>query len=216
MTVRVLRPAAAVAAAAALSGCATVVVAPPALTVFDRQGCAAAPELSRAASLTPEKPKAEHAVTTPVGPETPCLAGADGPTPYLLYALPSDPNGKTLDVGGVLEASRIFAPRAALLDAQGRTTRELGRDQFLYRGDVYSARFTPRAGEAYLLVTAAPDLTGKPYQSIAISTATTSVYTGYGVATWTSGVDAGQLRTFSYDGTVRVSVFDSAARSSRR
>ncbi len=188
--------------AAALAGCATTALPPP-TTSYARQDCASQPDLSKALGLTPKM-----TVSTPITAATACLAGKGGPTPYVVYALPSELGDKTFDVGAGLEGVRIFAPEVSLLNAEGAVTRTFPREQFLYRGAVYSVQFRARPGERYLMVTAAPDLVGKAYQSIAIGTSTTTVYTGVGTASWTSGVDSSQHRTFSYDGVAQVSVFD--------
>jgi len=107
-----------------------------------------------------------------------------------------------------LEAMRIFAPNVEVLDAQGRLMRTFERREFFYRGPVYSVQFRPRQGEAYLLVTAAPELVGQEYDSIQIGVATTVVPVGVYSAVVNTGTEAKQLRTFSYDGTVRVSIND--------
>src|SRR5262249_42398854 len=154
---------------------------------------------------TPPQPKREFVVSTPINSAAHCLQQGGANRPYVLYALPAQSAGKTLNVGGVLEPARIFPADVSILDAQGAVTRAFTRDQFLYRGgDVYSIEFRPRDGEAFVLVTAEPALVGRTYNSIAIGTSTTST----GQFTWTSGTDAAQSRTFSYEGAVRVSVYD--------
>ena len=128
--------------------------------------------------------------------------------PYVLYALPADFSDKTLNVGSSLEQLRIFAPSVEILDAQGSVTRTFERREYYYRGPVYSVQFRPRHGESYLLVTAAPELVGQQYDAIQIGIATTVVPAGLYTAVVYSGTEAKQLRTFSYDGTVRVAIND--------
>ena len=128
--------------------------------------------------------------------------------PYVLYALPSDFGDKTLNVGSTLEAMRIFAPAVEVLDTQGELARTFERREYFYRGPVYSVQFRPRHSEAYLLVTAAPELVGQEYDSIQIGVATTVVPVGMYSAVVNTGTEAKQLRTFSYEGTVRVSIND--------
>ena len=64
-------------------------------------------------------------------------------------------------------------------------------------------QFRPRAGEAFILVTAEPALVGQRYDSISIATYTTATYVGAGAVTWTSGVDSAHSRVFSYEGAVQ-------------
>lgn len=193
---------------ATTAACATAAPPPPAALTYARQDCSATPDLSTAVSLTPDKERAVHLVASPIGPDTPCLTRAGVAVPYVLYALPADFGDKTLNVGSSLEQLRIFAPSVEILDAQGDVTRAFERREYYYRGPVYSVQFRPRHGEAYLLVTAAPDLIGQQYDAIQIGVATTVVSTGLYTAVMNSGTEAKQLRTFSYDGTVRVAIND--------
>lgn len=190
------------------SACATAAPPSPAMLTYAGMDCSTAPDLSSAISLTPDKERAVHLVASPIGTDTPCLIRTDRSVPYLIYALPADFGDKTLNVGSTLEAMRIFAPNVEVLDAQGRLMRTFERREFFYRGPVYSVQFRPRQGEAYLLVTAAPELVGQEYDSIQIGVATTVVPVGVYSAVVNTGTEAKQLRTFSYDGTVRVSIND--------
>ncbi|HEV2530295.1 hypothetical protein [Phenylobacterium sp.] len=217
-------PTAALLAAGLAAGCATP-KPPPATLSFTGRDCAAAPDLAKAVSLTPPKPKPMFVVTTPIGAQvgTPvagppaCLERAGAQRPYALYALPKDPAGKTLMVGSVLEGARIFSPEVALLDATGQVTRSFTPADYFYRADVYSVQFQPKAGETYILVDADPARVSRRYDSIAIGVNTTATYVaGVGAVTIRTGVDAKQSRTFSYDGQVQVTVYDAAADAKKK
>lgn len=203
-----LRAAAALAVAATLAGCATAPPPPP-VTAFTRSDCALSADLKAAVSLTPPKEKAAYAVVTPVGAATPCLDRDGVRAPYVVYALPAEHADKTITVGSTLEVGRLLAPDVALLGREGQVVRTFAATEYFFRGPVYSVQFRPRPEEAYVLVTADPKRVGQRYDSIAIGTSTTTVSTGYAVASWTSGVDASHSRTFSYEGAVQVSVYDS-------
>ncbi|QTC86887.1 MalM family protein [Brevundimonas pondensis] len=190
------------------AACATAAPPPPPALTYARQDCSATPDLSTAVSLTPDKERAVHLVASPVGPETSCLVRAGVAAPYVLYALPADFGDKTLNVGSTLEHMRIFAPNVEILDGQGNVIRTFERREYFYRGPVYSVQFRPRPGEAYLLVTAAHDLVGQQYDAIQIGVASTVVTTGLYSAVIQTGTEAKQMRTFSYDGTVRVAIND--------
>lgn len=184
-------------------------VAAPVLEYAANNSCAATPDLSSAASLIPERPRAQYIVTAAVTQAAACLTRAErSATPYLLYALPAASESRTFTAGALLEPARIFAPHVSLLDANGVVVRDFDSTQFMYRGPVYSVQFRPRAGEAYLLFTAEPMLVGQRYNSVAIGTQTASAYTTVGAVSWTSGVDNTQSRTFSYEGGVQVIVYD--------
>lgn len=210
----VLRSVLAVGVAGGLTAaCAAGSISPPVLT-YASQGCATAADLSTAVSLTPPRERAVHVVTSPVDSGTPCLDRA-APAPYVLYRLPIDLDDKTVTVGSTLEAMRIFAPEVAVLDGGGAVTRTFAREEFYYRGPHYSVQFRPREGDAYVLVSAEPELVGQRYDSIMIGTTTTSLYTAGGGVSWTSGVDRAQSRTFSYEGTVQVLVNDADTEEGR-
>lgn len=201
------RALAALVAAGLLAGCATPAPPPP-VTTFARANCVAAPDLAAAVSLTPDKEKAAHTVTTPVNADTPCLSHPGGARPFVLYALPADSQDKTLIIGGLLEAARIVPPVVTLLDRQGAVLRTFEASDYFFRGSVYSVQFVPRAGEAYALVTVDTNRVGQRYDSIAIGTSTASTYAAGATVSWTSGVDTAQSRVFSYEGSIQAAVFD--------
>jgi hypothetical protein len=204
-----MRPSAlvAVAMASALAGCVTIPAPPSAVLEYARQDCGDRADLASATSLVPERERASHTVSVNVTAQTACLAEAERTSPYVVFAVPPDGAGKTIQVGATLEAARIFSPRIAVLDAEGVVTRTFERDQFLYRGPIYSVQLRPRPNEAFVLVTADPALVGQRYDSINISTATGGAYAAGVYASWTTGVDQAQSRTFSYEGTVVVTVY---------
>ena len=197
--------------AATAAGCATSTpIAIPAATLeYSRADCAATPDLTAPMSLTPDKERATFSVMAPVSPATPCLTRADGKTtPYVAFALPADHADKTVIVGTTLEPLHIMSPAVTILDRNGQVSRTFGAEDYMYRGAVYSVLFRPRETEAYVLVTADPSRVGQRYDSITVGVVTTTVYTGYGASNWSSGVEAAQSRTFSYEGTVQVQVAD--------
>lgn len=206
---RVLPGLAALAACAALTACATAAPPAPPLLQYARTDCAAGPALTAAISLTPDKPRAVHIVETLVDVQTPCLSRSGRSTPYLVYALPSDHDDKTLIVGGQLEPNRIFSPEVAILDSRGEVTRTFAATDFMYRGPVYSIQFRPRESESFVLVTNEPSRVGQVYNSILTGTQSTAVPAGAVVFMINSGTEAHLSRTFSYDGRVHVLVNDS-------
>lgn len=199
------------AGAVSLTACATATPIPiPSATLkYTRTDCAAAPDLADAISLTPDKERATFSVSAPVSATTPCLTQAEGwTTPYVTFALPADHADKTVIVGTVLEPLRIMSPTVTILDRDGRVSRTFETEDYMYRGAVYSVQFRPRETEAYVVVTAEPSRVGQRYDSISVGVVTTTVYTGYGASNWSSGVEAAQSRTFSWEGTVQVQIAD--------
>jgi hypothetical protein len=98
------------------AGCATPPPVVAATVNFSRTDCAASPNLAAATSLTPPKEKAVHSVTGALDGQALCLTRNGKATPYVVYALPSDHEDKTLTVGAVLEGVRLVSPEVAVLD----------------------------------------------------------------------------------------------------
>ena len=206
------------AVAAVLASCATPPPPPSAILAFAGSHCDAAPDLTQAQSLTPEKERALYTVTTQVGSATPCIRRDGRETAYVVYAIPADAEDKTLTVGGYLEPLRIFSPRVEVLDGHGETSRSFRSDEFMYRGPNYSVLFRPRPGERYVLVTTEESRVGQKYDSIVIGTTTTTTATPMpsalaagliGGGNMVSGTDVGLSRTFSWEGAAQVIVHDS-------
>ena len=193
---------------AGLTACATPAPPLPAVFNFAGAGCATAPVLTGALSLIPEEERARHSVEAQVTSTSPCLNRENGSVPYVVYAMPADIGDKTLAVGGLLEAMRIFAPSVSVLDRDGRVTRTFEPHDYMFRGPAYSVQFRPREGDAYILVTSEPALVGQRHDAIQIGTNTTTVYTGYGASNITTGWDANTSRHFSHEGGVQVLVHD--------
>lgn len=209
-------PCAVAAGGALASACATAVPPSPAVLEYSRAGCPTTPDLSAAISLTPKKETNGHIVTTVIGPESGCLQMGETSSPYALYALPSDIDDKTLSVGGVLEVLRILSPTVSVLGTDGAVRRTFAAEDYFYRGPVYSVQFRPEPGDAYVLVTTNPARVGQRYDSINVGTSTTTVYTGYGTANFTTGHEVNGSRAFSYEGAVQIIVYDSDTREEGR
>lgn len=180
---------------------------PPALT-YASMNCGTTPDLGSAISLTPDKERAVHQVAAEVNEHAACIMRNGVAVPYVVLSMPQDYDDKTLIVGSQLDFNRIFAPEILVLDAQGHETRTFNRDEYFYRGSIYSVQFRPRENERFVLVTAAPELIGKEYNAIQIGTNTTTTYTPYGGASWTVGTESATRRTFAYNGTVKVLIND--------
>ena len=192
----------------AATGCATAIAPLPPVLEYSGTDCQSTVDLTRAVSLTPQKETNGFVVVAQVGAASPCLRLGATSTPYALFALPTDYDDKTIAIGGSLEPLRIFSPEVAVLAADGTEIRTLAAADFFYRGTVFSVQFRPRAGEAFVVVKADSGRVGQHYDAINVGTNTTAVYTGYGVANFTNGVEANASRVFSYHGDVQVIVYD--------
>lgn len=204
----IIRTVAALGLMGSLAACVTATPPiSPALT-YASTGCGTAPDLTAAISLTPDKERAVHQVGAEVNEGTACILRHGVGVPYVVLSMPQDYDDKTLIVGSQLNINRIFAPEVLVLDAQGNETRNFNREEYFYRGTIYSVQFKPRENERFVMVVAAPELVGQEYNAIQIGTNTTTTYTPYGGANWTSGTEIKTQRTFAYNGTVMVMIND--------
>jgi hypothetical protein len=198
------------AAIAVLSACATVEI-PPAVTDIASRACATSVDLTKAAPLAPPKPDEarQFTVTAKVDSSFPCVEIDGAKATFALFSMPAEPTQKTITVGGVFEAVRIFAPIVQTLDANGSPLRIFDGDDFLVRGALYSAQFRPRTEEAYILVRSAAGLAGGKNDQIRMGINSTSTFVpGVGAISINTGGDTAASRTFSHEGVVQVIVAD--------
>jgi hypothetical protein len=203
-------------AGAVLAGCATP-TPPAAVITYAGKACDSQPDLSRAISLVPQKPPKKnlpHVVTTEVNGQTRCLTRPGGNGPYLVYALEPDHRLKMHTIGAVQERARVLSPDVSILDREGRVTRVFGPGDFLFRGGFYSVQFRSRDSEAFVLFATNPGRVGERRDSIEIGTSTSGYYVAGFSGSYTLGVDNAATRTFSYEGTAQVVVYDSPADAS--
>lgn len=194
-------------AATLLGGCASTVPTNPPTLAFERPDCPTVPDTSTAVSLTPEKDKAIWTVNSDLAASGPCIKRGDVSGPYLVFALPDVDRAKMVEVGSVLELSRVLSPQVVLLDAEGGETRTFGRDQYMFRPGLLSVQFVPQENERYVLVTVDPEPIGESHDTIVTATQTTTIYTGFGASNWRSGHENMLSRGFSYEGPVRALVY---------
>lgn len=192
---------------ALLTGCAAGIPQAPPILSYARTGCATAPDLGTAISLAPEEDKAVWTVDTPVDAGTGCLAHHGVAGPYVVYALPPREKTRLVELGSVLEFTRLFAPEVTLLDGEGQVTRSFEPDSYMFRPGLYSVQFVPQEGERYALVTSNPALVGNKHDTIVAGTSSTYIYTGFGGTNWQSGTEQAMSRGFSYEGMVRANVY---------
>jgi len=186
-----------------LAACTTPEPPAPVLR-YSGIGCHAAPDLATAIPL-PAAKRTGESVRTPVDGTTPCLALSSATSPYLVFAMPQ-PTHRLVEVGGAIEAVRVFPPNVTTLDANGAVLRTFAPTQYQNRGDRYSVQFIPQEGERYILVTVDQSLVGTSYDAVA--TGTTTTYFGSG--SWTSGIDRTVSRSRSYHGAVVATVYDTS------
>ena len=196
---------------AALSGCVSAPQYYGAVTQYRAADCSAQPDLAGAISLIPPEKKKKAkiwSVPAQLNGVSRCLDNDGAKGPHVVYVIPADATGKVLEVGAPLEPLRIFAPKIAVLDAEGKVIRAFRADEYMFRGPVYSVQFRPSEGDRYILVTSNNANVGKRYDSILVGVAAHTIYSGNGYSSnYYTGVDEDQQRVFSYEGSVVATVY---------
>ncbi|WP_394269671.1 hypothetical protein [Qipengyuania sp.] len=199
------------AGAGMLAGCTTTAVSfPPSLT-YAPATCADGVDTVSALSLVPDKDKAIWTRDDQVSAASACIRRGGAAVPYLVYALPPAGSARMVEVGAVLEPTRVVSPEVVLLDEAGNETRSFARESYMFRPGLYSVQFVPAANERFALVMVDPAPIGKTHDTITLGTSSTMVYTGFGVSNWTAGNEAMMSRGFSYEGTMRALVYRAQA-----
>lgn len=148
-----MKPWAGLALVAALAGCRTP--GPPPLTMLPARACPEAPVLAGTRQLAEARPE-----QVDIAADAPCIATRAGPALYAAFQLPPR-RPAMVEIAGVPQGETLFAPRAMLLDASGRVTREIGPDAFMFRPLGLSALVRLRPEDATLVVTSDPAAAGK-------------------------------------------------------
>lgn len=196
-----------------LASCATTPADPPKPAVVSLEGkdCFDMVDFDAAVSLTPEKPKRESFVTVPVTSETPCLTG-DAAGNYVVFKIPDHASNHVIIVGGTNEKIRTLAPTVSLLTEDGTLSRGFEPEQYAFFGNSFGVQIRPRDNEAYILVVTRHDLVGQELASVEQRLFGSTGYVaspagGYG-STYNivSGAERKVVRTFSHEGTIRVTV----------
>lgn len=193
-----------------LASCATGPGFSSPVTSFSGVSCDQQPDLSKAVSLEFKKQKKFNELSVPVVKSSHCLAAAKGNMPYQLLALPAVTENRVFEIGSAVEPLRVFSPDISTLDGNGTVVRHFVKEQLAFRGGVYSVQMRALENEKYVLVTADPETVGKYFDSIQTSTSTTTIYTGFGAANWTNGVDQNYTRAFSFEGNIIARVLDTS------
>ena len=159
-----------------LAGCAVAPAGVEPIIDLGELRCDAAPNLSLALPLPEATPRAFR-----IAPER----GA------VVLTISSLPLGRT-----------IMAPRVMLMDGNGRLTRALGPDAFLFRGAGLSALVRLRAEEVFVVVGSAPGMAGKGFDRVQSSMNLTAVPLGAGMIFIHHGSEATQQMVFGHNGRV--------------
>ena len=185
-----------------LAGCA---VAPPGVEpIIDlgEQRCDAAPNLSLALPL-PEATSREAPVSMEFDSLLPCLRLAGERAGfYAAFRIAPERGAVVLTISSLPLGRTIMAPRVMLMDGNGRQTRALGPDAFLFRGVGLSALVRLRAEEVFVVVGSVPGMAGKGFDRLQSSMESTVVPIGVGAIFIRHGSEATRQMVFGHNGRV--------------
>jgi hypothetical protein len=140
--------------AIAVSGCARNST-PPMLSI-NAINCRATPDLGSALPVTL---KDETEVV--FDENTACLQPSGSAARlYAVFQLPESTDPLAISVKSVQRGRGIVAPYIVLLDENGKPTREMPHDRFMFRGSSLQLGIRPRQNERYLLVASDPNYVG--------------------------------------------------------
>lgn len=155
----------ALAATAAITGCATPPPPPEAaaLQFTPIIECTESFSAAAAVDMTPEAPEGITVRRVVLGSDSPCLSADGAPVPYALYKLPIASNVASINAGSVFEPVRILGAQVQILDADLSTTRSFSADNMLHRGSTLSVLVRPKPNEQYIAIVADRGLTNNSY-----------------------------------------------------
>ena len=185
-----------------LAGCAVAPAGVEPIIDLGELRCDAAPNLSLALPL-PEATPREAPVSMEFDSQLPCLrlvgerAGF-----YAAFRIAPERGAVVLTISSLPLGRTIMAPRVMLMDGNGRLTRALGPDAFLFRGAGLSALVRLRAEEGFVVVGSAPGMAGKGFDRVRSSMNLTAVPLGAGMIFIHHGSEATQQMVFGHNGRV--------------
>ena len=187
---------------ALLAGCAGAPAVPPVLSL-DAQRCGARPDLA-AAQIVPLD--AGQPVKLDLDGHAACLESRGGKSSYVALRLPESAQPYLLTVTSAPMGETLFSPRLMLLDGEGRTLREVPRDDFMFRGQTLSARLRAAPAERYLIIASDPPSIGQQVAQITGDSGMIPVPVGIGaVAMIHTGSEKQQRFTYAHNGSVTIS-----------
>jgi len=134
-----------------------------------------------------------------------CFAEDNRKSLYRVFALPEHSQPFMLTVQSEPSSSSILAPRLIMLDGEGVRLREIGYDEFLFRGNALSAIFRTEPGERYMIVASDPEQVGSEVSRIGGSVQTQMMTTGVATFAVHTGSESTANLTYAHNGVVNVS-----------
>ncbi|MGZ5925219.1 MAG: hypothetical protein ACXWLJ_00970 [Rhizomicrobium sp.] len=192
-------------AAISLAACAHPQPPPPVVDLAGMQ-CSPAVRLDDAAPLALDK-DGEKRETALLDGHAHCVEEPSGyRSLYRVFALPPMAAPSVITVSALPWGNTMLPPRAAFLDATGKTVRETTHADFTFRGAVLSALLRSHPGENYLVLLSDAEVLGHSVSRISGSVQVNYAAAGPVMIAMYSGHDTTTDLVFTPVGNVSVSI----------
>lgn len=190
--------------ATCVGGCASRALAPATVMQLNPKGCDTQWNLDSPKTIEMDPPQGAQAFR--IDGDVRCLAqSGDRSVSYAVYRLPRYRDPWTLQLGSHITDGGLFAPEAVLLDADGKTVREVTFDRFALRGERLQATVffnDENAGERYLVVRSAGAVVGRDQRHVVSSSFYVPLLAGALPFLYMQGTEAEGSFTYAHNGTV--------------
>jgi hypothetical protein len=182
--------------AATLVGCSH-----PPLLALSQKACSATPDLTGATSV---KLGATFTANSKLNADSACLETTNGRENYAVFRLPDTSQPYSVSVRSHVVFNTVVGPHLSLLNASGKTIREVGVDAFVARGDTIEFGFRPQPDEKLVVVQSDARLVGKQVSNVKMEVREYYVPLGTGVMPIKDIQDGVVTTTYAYNGLVEV------------
>jgi hypothetical protein len=157
-----------------LTACAAM--PPPPTLTLEGKACVSTPDL---ASAKPLPLATNKPVTVNVDDKTACLEGMNGEkNVYLGFQLPQSESEYLISVSSAPVGQGLLWPRVWLVDADGKTLREVMKDAFVFHGAALYVGLRVHRGERYLIVASDATAVGQEVSHIVDTTMVSTAVSG--------------------------------------
>jgi hypothetical protein len=158
---------------------------------------------NRDASVLAMTPSRASAALVDIAAAGPCWRLEQGDALFHAFVLPASDKPLVATIASLPAGRALLAPRVLVLDAAGRTTREIPFDAFQFRGDAFRDYIRLCPDDRMLVVASSPDMVGR---AVDLIQGRIAAYPTFGGGTILVGSDANAHYVWSHTGRVHVAL----------